>query len=113
MTRSLLLLPVLLLIACEPKVGGECTYEDLPGTCTFVDAAGGAPVTFDFASEDGAVTDSDTFTIGDGSDPDQACLDTLGITAGASFDCVQRTMTDGACTPVIYEFADFDGGECL
>jgi hypothetical protein len=117
MSRFLLsLVAVLSLTACEEPaiVGGDCTYEDTHGTCTFVDATGGADVTFDFVSDDGSVTDSDSLVVGDGgTPPTQACLDELGIAPGASVGCTMRNITSGTCSPVVYAFDDFDTNECL
>jgi hypothetical protein len=117
MSRFLLsLVATLCLTACEEggPVGGDCAYEDTHGTCTFVDAAGGADVTFDFVSDDGTVTDSDTLVVGDGgTPPTQACVDELGIAAGVSVGCSLRNITSGTCTPVIFAFDDFDTNECL
>ena len=97
-----------------PKVGGECSYEETHGTCTFVEATGGAEVTFDFVSDDGTVTESDALSVGDGgTPPTQDCLDTLDIAPGVEVGCTLERITDGTCTPVLFAFDDFSPDECL
>ncbi len=116
MTKRLFALASLLgLVGCgDPPAGGACSYEETHGTCTFVDATAGADVTFDFVSDDGAVTDSDILTVGDGGTaPTQACLDELGISAGASVGCTRGTIVEGTCSPTVYSFDDFSTNDCL
>ena len=124
MTLSRILLATLViapLAACVedvedtgPMVGGECSYEETHGTCTFVEATGGADVTFDFLSDDGSVTESDSLSVGDGgAPPTQDCLDTLGIAPGVEVGCTLKRITDGTCTPVTFAFDDFSVNECL
>ncbi len=124
MTLSRILLATLVfapLAACVedvedtgPIAGGECSYEETHGTCTFVEATGGADVTFDFLSDDGTVTEDDSLSVGDGgAPPTQDCLDTLGIAPGVEVGCTLQRITDGTCTPVIFAFDDFSVNECL
>jgi hypothetical protein len=95
-------------------LGGECTYTETHGTCSFVDAVGGADVTFDFVSDDGATTDTYTLYVGDGgAPPTQACLDELGVAAGVEVGCTQGTIDEGTCSPAVYTFDDFDTNDCL
>ena len=95
-------------------VGGACTYTETHGTCTFVDAVGDAEVTFDFASDDGAITDTYTLFVGDGgSPPTQACLDELGVAPGVEVGCTRGAIDEGTCSPVVYAFDDFDTNDCL
>jgi len=118
---SLLLAPLLGLVACDDsaddtsdRVGGECTYAEVHGTCTFVDAAGGAEVSFQFTSDDGAVTDTAHLVVGDGgAPPSQDCLDVLGVTPGVEVGCTRAELVDGACSPVVYSFDTFETNDCL
>lgn len=114
----LALAATLLLTACEDvtdgSVGGPCSYEETHGTCTFVDATGGAEVTFDFVSDDGSVTDSYLLYVGDGGTaPTQACLDELGVAPGVSVGCTMGAIVEGTCSPTVYSFDDFDTNDCL
>ena len=94
-------------------IGGGCTYTETHGTCTFVDAVGGAEVTFEFVSDDGATTDSDILSVGDGgTPPTQACLDELGVAAGVAVGCTRGVIDEGACSPEVNSFDDFDTNEC-
>jgi len=122
MIRShLVVFATVLLAGCWPfsssesgMVGGPCAYEDLHGTCTFVDATGGAEVTFGFVSGDGSLTDSHVLVVGDGgTPPTQACLDELGITAGLVVGCTRSTLTEGTCSPKVFSFDDFRTNDCL
>ncbi len=118
--RFFLLLALALapLTACDESVdtfvGGECTYEETHGTCTFVEATGGADATFDFVSDDGTILDSATLVVGDGgSPPSQDCLDTLGLAPGVEVGCTLNEITEGTCSPVVFAFDDFTTNACL
>ena len=98
----------------DEMTDGGCTYDDLPGTCTFTQVQAGADLTFTYASEDGATTDDGMVSIGDGgTPPDQACLDALGVAADQQVECVQRTITSGTCTPTVWDFPSLDLDVCL
>ena len=104
------------LFGCAPdsKEGSGCTYVETHGVCTFVDAVGGADVTFDFVSDDGALSDTSMLQIGDGgSSPTQDCLDELGITPGLEVGCTHGAIDEGTCSPVVYTFDDFETNACL
>ena len=119
--RRLALALLLPLLGCpdalDPSddfVGGECTYTEIHGTCTFGDAVGGEEVRFDFLSDDGTVVDSHTLVVGDGgTPPTQACLDELGLATGVAVGCTRGAIEEGTCSPVVYAFDDFDTADCL
>jgi hypothetical protein len=113
-----------LLAGCEDSVicGGPCTYVDIPGTATIRSVTpdtspprtctNTVTVIYDFAPEDPTAVDryripswpdtGRTLSFPDG------WADKEGITPGSEHLCIRREITRGTCTPVIFEFPDFD-----
>jgi hypothetical protein len=77
-------------------VGGPCTYDEFPGTCTAmsVDAEGKAHFTFTGTVRGKKLVLKDNKT----SEP---------LAVGASIDCTLKFITSGTCTPCLLSI-----GEC-
>ena len=106
------------------RVGGPCTYTDIPGTAKIVsvkpapadgyNCGKNAEVTFDFSPSDPAAASSyripnmkDTgrhYTVGGGMNPPKAWVDEQGLTEGSQQSCIRSEETAGTCTPVIFSF---------
>ncbi|MES2640662.1 MAG: hypothetical protein V4850_14300 [Myxococcota bacterium] len=114
------LLPLLALVACGGTLStssSTCSYDDIDGICTFTNVTPDAQVTFDFWSNDLSVNDTGSVLIGDeGTAPDQACIDELGIELDDTVYCSRSVLTesggDGDCAPVEWEFDDFETRDC-
>ena len=78
-----------LLIACDNKDGGPCTYNDYVGTCTREEDSS---ITFTGEIEGETVT----FTGNDG----------WNIEEGASAECTISYITEGTCTPCLLDLGD-------
>lgn len=111
-----------------PRIGGPCTYKDIPGTATIVsveaapsdeyNCANAVKVTFDFVPNDPAAiagyrfpTWKDTgnsFTISGGMNPPKNWAMEQGLTAGSEHACVRSEITGGTCTPVGFSFPEIN-----
>lgn len=104
--RLLCSLALALAAACNPVIGGECTYQHQPGQCHFTQVpTDGGLITFTFTqSSDGGVSEA--------SNPGRsaACLASNGIAAGSTVACVRQDLSTGTCTPRLYELSTLDAG---
>lgn len=75
----------------ETRVGGPCTYDDFPGTCTATgsNAQGKTLFTFEGAVNGARVSLTDN-------EANEA------MTAGATTDCSLQFITSGTCTPCLF-----------
>ena len=97
MKGCFVMLPWVLLCGClESKTGGDCSYEDYPGTCVYDDAG---HFTFSGNVEGKEVSfEGNSYTPG---------LEEQAPAAGSSVGCTLSYITQGTCTPCV-----FDIGEC-
>jgi len=115
-----------------PRIIGPCTYQDIAGTCEITAVnppsngagncgADAVEVVFSYTPASGSTTnylhpnwlDTDQyFTIFDGKNPSQTCATNWGLTVGSQHNCKRREITDGECTPVLFEFVDIDSTGC-
>ena len=106
-------------------VGGECEYDEHPGTCLIISVDNpnenkalqleedqGYDVEYKYEPDD----DVDLSQLGsefslyltDGRKPDQAFLDKYNIKEGESFSCQLDLITSGTCSPTVFKFDDID-----
>lgn len=112
--------------ATNKKIGGGCTYESYPGTCTITavkqteqsqaqKTTSGGPgyagydVSYTYAPAD----DADLGDAGTGEHqlklanswyPGSEFLSKYGIADGKTFACTLKVRKTGACTPTVFEF---------
>ena len=111
----------------DPIVGGPCEYDDTPGTATIVSVQDADPagnncandpveVIFDFTPDDAGAADLAAtgwhLTISAGENPPRAWVEDEGLTEGSEHSAIRRDITQGTCTPILYEFTevDYDAG---
>ena len=105
------------------SVGGLCEYVEISGTAkitsitevsgenTCVDAM---EVRFDFVPDDMEAVQNfnqagyQKITVGAGMDPSMEWVNQQGIEVGSEVKCIKKEITEGTCTPVIFEFSELD-----
>ncbi len=112
----------------EMKLGGECTYKQIPGTATITQVSeadpaaysckSGVTVLFSFKPEDPLAVknylfpqnsdDRQRLTVGAGMNPSRRWAEKKGLTVGSTHRCVRKEITKGACTPVLFVFPEID-----
>jgi hypothetical protein len=112
----------LFLSGCEAdtpseRVGGDCRYRDIPGTCRFESIRPSGPhtygegfrTTFSFHPEAKGETSKEgaRVVIGDGKDPTSRYLTENRIELGGTSPCVRRVLIRGPCSPEVFEFPGF------
>ena len=116
---------ILPLSACRTsgnKVGGPCTYTDIPGTAVIQALEVPLPseagcydpvrVVFDFIPGPGAgdkmgllgELTAQRLTVGGGMNPSRIWADLKGLRPGKNIPCVRKEIDQGTCTPVVYTF---------
>ena len=109
--------------------GGHCEYAEIPGTATIISMGpptgavancGNDPVEvrFDFTPNDANARDayrcphsSDNnrqLLVGEGKNPPRSYMESKGITVGSTHKCIRMEITEGTCTPVLFEFSKID-----
>ena len=127
MERMISTLLILSLMSCH-KNNNQCSYVRYEGKAVIISIET-APlnenncltnpkkVLFTFIPNDLAVrnnyifknwSDTSSMTINAGSNPSQQILDSLNISVGGEFRCNRQEITQGTCTPVIFQFEDVD-----
>jgi hypothetical protein len=105
-------------------VGGPCTYISTQGTATINSLNSASTnsnncnnnpvvVVFDFTPDNPANANDATdknrvLTVGDGKNPPLNYVLNKGLTIGSTHPCTRQNITNGACTPIIFNFTDVD-----
>ena len=105
-------------------VGGPCRYEAFPGKATIVsvtpqpDNNGRShPVRVTYTFRPDTPTNGDplvksdavhTLTLTGGTLPEQAFVDTHGLSTGRVLPCILQRIRQGTCTPVLFDFPGID-----
>ncbi len=118
---------IVILFSCN-KREVECSYINYEGKAVIISidiapanesncALNPRKVLFAFTPNDTTVrnnyifknwSDTAALTINGGTNPSQLFLDSLDITIGKEFNCNRQEITQGTCTPVIFEFTGID-----
>ncbi len=93
-----------------PKAGGPCIYDTLKGRAEILETGEGYrenginryETTFIFRHDEKTDT---AFLMIDGNDPDSSYIMTNRIKPGRRGECLKISISEGTCTPVIWEFS--------
>ena len=111
--------------------GGPCFYVNIPGMATIrsvtpdttssISCPNTVTIIYDFAPDDSTAVDryripswpdtGRTLTNLSGYNFPDGWAAKEGITPGSEHLCLRREITGGTCTPVIFEFPDFNAGD--
>lgn len=103
-----------------PNVGGACTYDDIEGmaTITFLNMSNIDEVVIKFDFSPSGTTKykysnfpdkgQSFFVKGYGCCPPLNWCKENGIKQGAKIKCVRSELSKGACTPVVFNFRQFE-----
>lgn len=117
---------ITVIISCNKyhQAGQNCQYKKIAGKAKIISISS-APtdeincplnpkkVIFSFTPDDTSArnnylfkswSDTSTLMINAGTNPSQYFLDSLNISIGSEFICNRQEISQGTCTPVIFEF---------
>ena len=115
------------LFSCKNTIGTDCTYIQYQGKARII-SIDNAPINenncpvnpkkilFVFTPNDTTVrsnylfknwSDTSSLTV-NGLNPSQLFLDSLHITVGNEFNSNRQEITQGTCTPVLFNFTEID-----
>ncbi|MGD9608874.1 MAG: hypothetical protein AB7U59_05670 [Desulfovibrionaceae bacterium] len=105
-------------VQAQGLVGGPCRYVDYPGRATIVTVNPETPamdVTFTFAPDRPIAGDPlyepgkvHHLTLIGGSAPGPRFVERYGLRPGLTLPCLLRTIRQGTCTPVLFDFPGLD-----
>lgn len=112
----------------DARIGGDCRYENIPGTAVITgvkeapanayNCNNAVEIKFDFTPDDASAPSSyrhagwsdrgRKYTVGAGMNPPAGWAASRGLTEGSTHRCIRSEITEGACTPVLFDFPDID-----
>jgi hypothetical protein len=118
----------IILFSCTNTIGTNCSYTQYQGKARII-SIDNAPlnenncpvnakkVVFVFTPNDTSNrdnyifknwSDTSTLTINGSTNPSQNFLDSFHITLYSEFNCERQEITQGTCTPVLFNFTEID-----
>lgn len=104
-----------------PSMGGQCNYKKYSGKAEIISITHKSgfyekyEIKFSFHAEeeikeDFASTEHKKYLLlmNDSSNPGSDFVNRYEIMEGKQFDCYMKVITTGTCTPVLFEFPNFD-----